>query len=418
MKRGTFLEIAKVHLLSRKRQSVVASLGVTFGIAMYIAMMGFMIGINEFLEELMLSNIAHVHIYNEVEVKQKSVLDEVINGESVGIVHNIKPYDVRKDLKDAPQILEIIKKDPDVIGASPFVSTQVFYNYGSININGVVAGVDIVEEEKLFKISRNLISGELKDILSIKDGAFMGKGLAQKLNLNKGDKVNITSVDGAQFQLKIVGLFSTGISLLDDSQCYVDLATVQKILNKNKSFITDINIKLDDINKSVNKASYYEAKFGYDADDWIEANEQILISFTMRNFITYAVVISLLVVAGFGIYNILTMMIYEKMKDIAILKAMGYTGADVRNIFMTEALIIGLFGGVLGLLLGFVMSFGISQIPFESSSVIYMDKLPVSFNPKFYITGFLFAMATVAIAGFLPARKASKIDPVEIIRGN
>jgi lipoprotein-releasing system permease protein len=111
------------------------------------------------------------------------------------------------------------------------------------------------------------------------------------------------------------------------------------------------------------------------------------------------------------------MMIYEKMDSIAILKATGFSGRDVRSIFLIIAISIGLFGGLLGLVFGFGFSLGIDQIPFNTPSLPTINTYPVNYNPKFYIIGIIFSLITTFFAGYFPSRKASKVDPVVIIRG-
>ena len=125
----------------------------------------------------------------------------------------------------------------------------------------------------------------------------------------------------------------------------------------------------------------------------------------------------MLIVAGFGIYNILNMMIYEKMDSIAILKATGFSGRDVNAIFITIALTIGLVGGVLGLVLGLGLSALIGEIPFNTPSLPTVKTYPINYDPNFYIIGAVFSLITTYLAGYFPSRKASKIDPVDIIRG-
>jgi lipoprotein-releasing system permease protein len=111
------------------------------------------------------------------------------------------------------------------------------------------------------------------------------------------------------------------------------------------------------------------------------------------------------------------MMIYEKMDSIAILKATGFSGQDVNYIFLVIALSIGFFGGALGLGLGFLLSLMIDQIPFNTVSLPTIKTYPVSYNPVFYFIGSSFAIITTYLAGWSPARKASRVDPVTIIRG-
>jgi lipoprotein-releasing system permease protein len=133
--------------------------------------------------------------------------------------------------------------------------------------------------------------------------------------------------------------------------------------------------------------------------------------------ISYAVGITLLVVSGFGIYNILNMMIYEKMDTIAILKAIGFSGRDVNFIFITIAITIGFAGGTIGLMLGYLAGLGIERIPFETDPLPTIKTFPVDFNPRYYIIAGIFSLITTYFAGYFPARKASGIDPVDIIRG-
>ena len=160
-----------------------------------------------------------------------------------------------------------------------------------------------------------------------------------------------------------------------------------------------------------------EDQFDLTAIDIKTANAQFETGTTIRNLITYAVSITLLIVAGFGIYNILNMLIYEKMNDIAILKATGFTGNDVMIIFISEALVIGIIGGILGLLLGYGTSAFIDTIKFETEALPTIKTYPINYEPMFYFTGIGFALIFTFLAGYLPAIKAKKIDPVEIIRG-
>ena len=143
-----------------------------------------------------------------------------------------------------------------------------------------------------------------------------------------------------------------------------------------------------------------------------EANAQFETGSNIRNLITYAVSITLLIVAGFGIYNILNMLIYEKMKDIAILKATGFSGTDVQLIFMSQAMIIGALGGILGLIVGFVLSKLIDNVAFETEALPTITTYPIDYNIWYYIIGFSFALMSTFFAGWLPSNKARRIDPV------
>ena len=410
------LEIARTHLLARPKQTVVAALGVTFGIGMFIFMISFMTGVNDLLEETTLTASPHIRIFNDIQAKRTPITDEVYP-KAFNVVHHVKPSPDLPNLRNSYHLVDLIRQDLRVFGVSPLLSTQVFYLYGTTPINGIIAGVDIMEEDKLFKLREKLVAGRLENLLVTGNGILMGAGLARKLDVQTDDNVTVTTPDGAQFTLKVAGIFRTGITQIDDTKSYATLATAQKILDKDSRYVTDINIKLKDLKVANALATEYRHQFGYAAEDWETANATIMLSFTLRNFITYAVVFTLLVVAGFGIYNILNMMIYEKMKDIAILKAMGFSGGDVLRVFLYQALSIGTLGGLAGILLGFLLALAVSKVPFHADTFINMDHLPVNFKLVHYLSAFLFGLVTTGLAGYFPSRRAARIDPVEIIRG-
>lgn len=410
--------IAKTHLLAKPRQTVVAALGVTFGIGMYILMISFMTGVNNLLEETMLTASPHIHIFHDIEVKRKSILEEIKGKDkSVNIVSHQKPREEKQNIKNGFLITDRIRKDSRVLGVSPQVSSQVFYNYGPIQLPGSISGVNIEDEDRLFNISDKMTEGKILNLVSSNNGIIMGEGLAKKMDVHTGDKITISTPRGNIMMLTIVGIFKMGIGAIDNMRSYANISTVQKILQKEPGYITDINIKLHELNQAKAVAAEYQSKYGYKAEDWETANATILMSFTLRNSITYVVVITLLVVAGFGIYNIMNMTIYDKMKDIAILKAQGFEGRDIISIFLTQAILIGLLGGLAGLLIGFLLSFGVSKIPFDSGGVLSIDHFPVLFAGRFYFFGIVFGMLTTAFAGYFPSKRAAKIDPVEILRG-
>lgn len=409
-------EIAKTHLLAKKKQTFIAMLGVTFGIAMFITMTGLMTGLNDMTEDLAMTATPDIQIYHEIAVDRSSILEEV-QPTALNIVHHQKPKDEKSNLRNAEQIMNSIRKDHRVMGVSPQLSTQVFYNFGPVDLNGTILGTDIIEEDKLFDLSSNMIEGRIEDLVLSRDGIIMGTGLAKKLHAKLGDRIMISTPQGFTMQLKIVGLFQIGIGQIDNVRSYANLSTVQKILEKDSRYITNISIKLKDITQAKAIAPSYQKMFGYKSEDWETANTTLLVGAMIRDIMTWSVSITLLAVAGFGIYNILSMAINSKMRDIAILKATGFAGKDVMQIFMIQAVIIGLMGSIIGVGIGYVLSYMISQAPFDGGDVISITHLPVNFNPVFYITAIVFGIITTALAGYLPARKAAHLDPIEIIRG-
>ena len=310
-----------------------------------------------------------------------------------------------------------LKKDNRVLVIAPKVLAQIFFNEGNIDITGVLSGIDYVEEARLFHFNDYITAGKAEDLNKFSNSIILGKGLSEMLLVNIGDIVYITTSTGERFQLKVVGIYQSGLRDLDKTQSFASLNTVQKILAKPNSYVTEIQVKLNDITMAPKIAKEYEVLFNTDAEDIQTANSQFETGTSVRTLISYTVGIVLLIVAGFGIYNILNMMIFEKMDSIAILKATGFSGKDVQIVFLMIALSIGIFGGLLGLVFGLALSAVIDQIPFNTASLPTVKTYPINYQAIFYIIGIVFSIITTFFAGWFPSRKASKVDPVVIIRG-
>jgi lipoprotein-releasing system permease protein len=418
MKIGLIFSISKTHLLSRKKQSITAAMGVMFGIGTYVIMMGFMEGLNGLLDGLILNRTPHIHLFNEVAPSAIQPIDrDSIYHKQIRFVNSIKPKKVQAKIHNALPLIAYLNRQTSVLGITPQVKVQTFYLGGSTQLNGVIIGADVEKEKLLYNLSDYIVKGTVEDLKKTEKGILLGAGVAKKLALNVGDFIQVTSKTGEIITLKIVGFFQSGMSEIDNVQSYVNLKTAQRIFGESKNYITDVNIKLKDIEMAPQIAKNLSQKFGVTATDIQTANAQFETGSTVRTLISYAVSITLLIVAGFGIYNILNMMIFEKMNDIAILKATGFSGLDVQWIFMSQAIIIGLVGGMAGLLLGYGVSVIIDNTSFDTPALPTIKTYPIDYSIKFYFIGVTFALISTFFAGWFPSRKAKKIDPVDIIRG-
>ena len=418
MKYKLILSISKSLLLARWKQTLVAAIGVTFSITMFITLLSFMSGLNDMLDSLILNRTPHIRLYNEIQAAKTQPVDKSIRFKShYNFIHSIKPKAELLEIHNSAAIMNSLKKDKRVLGIAPKITAQVFYNVGAIDLTGVINGIDVEEENRLFKFKDYVTSGNYIDLKNIPNSIVLGKGAAEKMLTGIGDVIQVTTTKGERIQLKVVGYFQSGIQDIDNVQSYCSMATTQKLLGESTNYVTDIQIKLNDILLAPEMAKEYGDLFEVESIDIKTANSQFETGSSIRTLISYSVGIVLLIVAGFGIYNILNMMIYEKMDSIAILKATGFSGADVNKIFITIALSIGIFGGLLGLLFGLGLSGLIDQIPFNTAALPTMKTYPINYNPKFYIIGGIFSIVTTYFAGYFPSRKASKIDPVIIIRG-
>jgi lipoprotein-releasing system permease protein len=418
MKYKLIASISKSLLFARFKQTLVAAIGVTFSITMFITLLSFMSGLNDLLDGLILNRTAHIRLYNEIKASDQQPVDLSEKYKNhYNFVSSVKPRDEKAEIHNSSAIMQALEADDRVTGVAPKIMAQVFYNVGSIDLTGVINGIDVDEETRLFFFKNYVVEGNYIDLKNTPNSIILGKGAAEKMMSAIGDMIQVTTSKGDRVQLKVVGYFQSGIQEIDKVQSYASISTTQKILGQPNSYITDIQVKLKNVLDAPVIAKEFQKKFNVEAVDIQTANSQFETGSSIRTLISYAVGITLLIVAGFGIYNILNMMIYEKMDSIAILKATGFSGRDVNNIFITIALSIGIFGGALGLLFGYGLCNIIEHIPFNTASLPTVKTYPINYNPKFYMIGTVFSIITTYLAGYFPSRKASKIDPVIIIRG-
>ncbi|MCK0157653.1 ABC transporter permease [Cellulophaga sp. F20128] len=418
MKTKHLTEIAIALMLARWRQTLVAAIGVTFSIALFVTLLGFMEGLNQLLDGIVLNRTPHIRLYNDIKPSKLQPID--LSDEFIGYHHfisSVKPVNTRKEIYNAQQIISKLKTDEHVAGTASKIATQVFYNLGNVDLNGIINGIEVDQEAKLFAFGDYVIAGSYQELEIITNSIILGQGVADVINAKLGDMITVTSTEGEQFSLKVIGIYQSGISEIDKVQSFASLSTARKLLGVNNNYISDIQIKLKDLNMAPKLAADYESLFKLDAEDIQTANAQFETGSGVRSIISYAVGITLLIVSGFGIYNILNMLIYEKMDTIAILKATGFAGSDVKKIFISISLSIGVAGAIGGVLIGFLMSLGIDAIPFSAPSLPAVETYPIDYGLQYYIIAIIFAMLTTFLAGWMPAKKASKVDPVDIIRG-
>ncbi|MBP1639387.1 MAG: transporter, permease protein [Bacteroidetes bacterium] len=407
-------QIASVHLTSKKWQTAVAILGVTFGVSMYIFMNSFMNGVNKAQDDLAFSNLAHIRIDNESEKRDYNPVSDKFPASTLFNIRDKKDIQSENDIKNTTEVMSVLKKQSEISNITAQLNFSVFFRSGSKKINGSISGVDVENENRMFGSASKVITGKWDDLNFQKSGLIIGKTLAENLGLKLNDNVNILTSDGISKNFSVIGIIETSVKEIDRSRAYININTARQVLGKNFDYSSDILVNLYDRNKTDQIVANTKSAIKYKMETWQEANQQLLAASQLRNIIAIAVSFAILLVAGFGIYNIMNMTINEKIREIAILKAMGFAGKDILNIFLTQASIIGLLGGATGLILGVGISSLVNRVPFK---VAGLTTLPINYHTIDFMSAIVFGILTTIIAGYLPARKASKIDPVLIIRG-
>jgi lipoprotein-releasing system permease protein len=382
---------------------------------MYIFMNGFMTGVNDVQAELAFSTLAHVHIYNDLPEDRSNLLMNYftdIDATYVNVRHP-KVIQYTEGIKNADQVMHAIEDLTEIEDMTAQVNINVFFRNGATKVNGLLSGIT-AEEDALFGTSDSIIEGSWEDLDRRGDGMIIGVGLAAKLSLGMNENVVVSTADGVTRNFKVIGIIETTLASVDNSKAYIRINSARQLISENRSYATDIQINIKDFNQAKQVAGMIKPLTNFTVESWDEANGQLEAGNELRNIIAIAVSLTILLVAGFGIYNIMNMTVNEKIKEIAILKAMGFEGRDIVEIFLVQSVIIGVLGGIVGIILGTIVSLTVNNVPFE---VATLETLPMAYRPSDYFSAFGFGLLTTFIAGYLPAKKASKVDPVEIIRG-
>ena len=411
---NTNQKIAKVHLTSRFRQLLVAILSVSFGISMYIAMNSFMAGVNNIQTEITFTSMSHIKIFNDLSENITPILPKPKDRNTILMVNNARNIQYTQGIKNADIIKTKLLNMLEIKGIALQLNENVFIRNGVSKTSASLSGIETVNENDLFETEKYIIEGDLSELDKRSDGIILGVGLAQKIGVKTGNTISITTSEDVSKTFKVIGLIESGNKGADKTRALISIQTARQLFSKNKSYATDVLVNTYDYNNARAVAEKVIKLTDYKVESWQEGNGQLVSSSLLRDILAIAVSLTILIVAGFGIYNIMNMTVNEKIKEIAILKAIGFNGKDVIEIFLTQSVAIGLIGGLVGLFLGNIIVQMLDIVPFTIAS---HNTLPVEYNIKDYILAFSFGTIITLIAGYIPSRKASKVDPVEILRG-
>jgi lipoprotein-releasing system permease protein len=410
MKSSINLDIAFTHIFTRKKQTLVAALGVTLGVAIFLFMNSLTAGFSKYSRDEIFKSNAHIKIYKNDETS--TPIQAHREGEAMAVIVNSQITTLSKTLNNPDALLRQVKEAPFVTNAIAQVTFDAYYNRGKTRIRGSSNGVNMVDYGKMFNTSKYMVAGDVEALQSNLNGIIIGSGIAENLNLGLNDNITVSSSFGVSKVLRIVGIFKMGSSMTDDSKSYVNISTAQQLLKERPSYVTTIYANTLNSDKSESYAKQLQPLTPYTIEDWKTTNADVLAGEKTRNTMMGAISLSILLVAGFGIYNILNMTVSQKIGDIAILKAIGFSGGDVIKIFVMEAVVMGILGTLMGL--------GLGAILIKIMSGIYMGgpvgNFPITFQASLFLQSFLLGFIITVCAGYFPARKAANVDPVSILK--
>jgi lipoprotein-releasing system permease protein len=339
-------------------------------------------------------------------------------------------------LNDYRAVMEKIRNCPGVVASTPFILSQAMLSSGT-NVSGVVLrGIDIATAPSVIKIKETLVEGALGELgkeQQSADGAklpgiIIGKELSKLLGTGMGEPITVISPTGLITptgmaprwkKFLVVAIFESGMYEYDTTLAYISMADAQSFL-KMADEATGVEVKVTDIYQVRAVADAIRKKIGlsYLVRDWMDMHRNLYSALKLEKTAMFIILVLIILVAAFNIIGTLIMVVHDKNRDIAILKAMGATSAAVMRIFIIQGLVIGVVGTTLGLFGGYLLAFiqNQYQVVGLSQDIYYIPQLTVktSLLDTFWVS--LAAILITFLATVYPSRQAAQLDPAEGLR--
>ena len=406
-------------MTARKVQTLLTLTGIVFGTMGYIVISGIMLGFRVYLLEQLVNNDAHIKISPRVEIISKDNVSRAMYSESETVNWILEPGGRRdsSEIRNSAVWTRILNREPSISAYSKQLSIKVILSKGSQNEAARLIGIEILKHARVTNIRDNITKGDYNELSAGGNKVIIGEGLSDLLGLKLYDTINISSGFGKSLPFKIIGTFRTGNKAFDDSVCYSSLSDVQ-LLNRSFGKISGISIRLKDISTAKEKTKELSNLKLDKVESWEDTNASFLTIFKIQDTIRYSITIAILIVSGFGIYNILNVLINQKKREIAILRSIGYESGDILIIFLIQGVVLGVIGAIIGMWIGFIICSNLSNLNFSSPYLsTKTGKMLISYDLKIYFQAFSLAVIATLLASYLPAKSAGKLQPLEIIRG-
>jgi lipoprotein-releasing system permease protein len=405
------LSIAWTHVSTRVRQTLVGMFGVAMGVGFTIMMAGLMQGSQiDFLRQLV-DTMPHVTVGDE----RRSVPSQPADQEYAAVgMSNVANVNRRPGIKYPDSIMASLRSwlPGDV---APSVKTNAIVNHGEARVGVSLVGIDPRVEVRVSKLGSQMREGQLTDLSKAANGIIIGEALAQKLAVKTGNTVLLGGGEAIPISATVVGIFRSGIKSVDEGQIYSLMSLAQNLMGQ--TIVNQLRLRLNDPLVAQKVATQVEAQIGYKSVSWQEANADLLGAFATRDFIVLTVMGAMLLSSSFATYNIISTITHEKRHDIAIMKSLGMREYTVRRIFIIESMMMGAVGILFGWILGYLLCYAWSQITIFNVLTGATTPLEIYYSPMHYFASGGIAILCCAVAAFFPARKATRVHPVEIIRG-
>jgi lipoprotein-releasing system permease protein len=406
------LYIALRFLTHRKRALLLSLSGVVFGVAIFICTQAQTQGFSRYFIESNIGSNGALVVRSRFRPRYEPLMVAAKNSKA-----NTSRRLYFEGITNPNEIMRVSRQFPDVISCSPVLRGSVSARAGFENATVDLYGIDPALHARTTDILHQLIDGSFDDFRNNTSAIIIGSRLAELLQTSVGDTVQLLAPNGEYWRFNVAAIARAGIGSIDSTRIYSHAKVAQALLQQ-PSGASMIIYKLRDRNRAPVLASRFETLFQHNALSWQEREESTLQLFlTLR--MSVAITVSLIILlAGFGIFNVLTMSVLAKIKEIAILRSMGYLRRDISAIFLWQGALIAAAGSIVGCLLGALMTWGVSHIPIHLRGLLYTNYFLVTWDWRHYAFATLLALVAVFIASYVPARRAAELAPVVTIRGS
>ena len=407
--------IAWRFLIAKKRAMLMSLAGIVFGVAFFIFTQAQTAGFESFFIRTILGTNGTIRVQDEF---QNTITSMVVAGEQGADPFEVPLREGRSyipGIRNPEQLLEAINRFTGVDGAAPVLRGDIQISSGFRTENGRGIGIQPRDYIEVSDLEYQIVYGDLRAFGETPDGVLVGRRLADRLEVTPGSFILLRHL-GVSRRYVVSGIFETGIDVFDKTHVFIHLPEARRLLNEMER-VSYIQVMTRDPDKAPATARQMEYALGHSVASWQQREKSWLEVFRVLRISSALSMSTIILIAGLGMFNTLAIIVMERSREIAILRSYGFSRRDILNIFLYQGLMVYFLGTVIGCLLAVLLTAGAERLPIRIRGIFSTDHFLVSWSLWHYASAALVAGIVVVIAALIPARRAARTEPGEVIRG-